>query len=146
VKEYSNIFVALDGTEAQRAVLSRAASIAADNHAKLTMGHVVDSLPADANGGNPAALAREVRERLEDDLAAELADIRANSDIADAELRVAAGPVIETLTQELIANCKPDLVVCGERGLSNVKYAFVGSVSTHLIRTMSCDVLVVKQR
>ncbi|MEE8722669.1 MAG: universal stress protein, partial [Eggerthellaceae bacterium] len=30
--------------------------------------------------------------------------------------------------------------------LSNVKYAFVGSVSTHLIRTMSCDVLVVKQR
>ncbi|MEG0505053.1 MAG: universal stress protein, partial [Raoultibacter sp.] len=39
----------------------------------------------------------------------------------------------------------PDLVICGERGLSNIKYAFVGSVSTHLIRSVRCDVLVVKQ-
>ena len=29
------------------------------------------------------------------------------------------------------------------RGLSNIKYAFVGSVSTHLVHNMACDVLVV---
>ena len=34
---------------------------------------------------------------------------------------------------------------CGERGLSNIKYVFVGSVSTYLIRNLRCDVLVVKQ-
>jgi nucleotide-binding universal stress UspA family protein len=28
--------------------------------------------------------------------------------------------------------------------LSNIKYAFVGSVSTHLIRSVKCDVLVVR--
>ena len=38
----------------------------------------------------------------------------------------------------------PDLVICGVRGLSNIKYAFVGSVSTHLIRNVKCDVLVVR--
>ena len=40
---------------------------------------------------------------------------------------------------------EPNLVVCGERGLSNIKYVFVGSVSTFLIRNLRCDVLVVKQ-
>ncbi|WP_417751972.1 universal stress protein [Senegalimassilia anaerobia] len=37
------------------------------------------------------------------------------------------------------------MVICGERGLSNIKYVFVGSVSTYLIRNVRCDVLVVKQ-
>ena len=37
------------------------------------------------------------------------------------------------------------LELCGERGLSNIKYVFVGSVSTYLIRNLRCDVLVVKQ-
>ena len=41
-------------------------------------------------------------------------------------------------------NRDPDLVICGVRGLSNIKYAFVGSVSTHLIRNVKCDVLVVR--
>jgi nucleotide-binding universal stress UspA family protein len=36
------------------------------------------------------------------------------------------------------------LVICGVRGLSNIKYAFVGSVSTSLIRNVNCDVLVVR--
>jgi len=30
------------------------------------------------------------------------------------------------------------------RGLSSIKYAFVGSVSTYLIRHCECDVLVVR--
>ena len=51
----------------------------------------------------------------------------------------------ETLAEQLIEPFAPDLVVCGERGLSNIKYVFVGSVSTYLIRNLRCDVLVVKQ-
>ena len=51
----------------------------------------------------------------------------------------------DTLTEQLIEPFKPDLVICGERGLSNIKYVFVGSVSTYLIRNLRCDVLVVKQ-
>jgi len=45
---------------------------------------------------------------------------------------------------ELAEEFKPDLVICGVRGLSSVKYAFVGSVSTYLVRHMECDVLVVR--
>ena len=59
---------------------------------------------------------------------------------------MAAGRINETLAAQLIEPTHPDLVICGERGLSNIKYAFVGSVSTFLVRNMDCDVLVVKQR
>ena len=56
-----------------------------------------------------------------------------------------AGRITDTLSQQLIEPSDPDLVICGERGLSNIKYVFVGSVSTYLIRNIRCDVLVVKQ-
>ncbi len=45
----------------------------------------------------------------------------------------------------MIKPFEPELVICGERGLSNITYVFVGSVSTYLIRNLRCDVLVVKQ-
>lgn len=60
------------------------------------------------------------------------------------ELKVRAGRVSETLVETLIDPFNPDLVICGVRGLSTIKYAFVGSVSTHLIRNVRCDVLVVR--
>ena len=56
-----------------------------------------------------------------------------------------AGRITDTLAEQMIEPFGPDLVVCGERGLSNIKYAFVGSISTFLIRNVRCDVLVVKQ-
>ena len=45
---------------------------------------------------------------------------------------------------DLIKPFNPDLVICGVRGLSSIKYAFVGSISTHLVRHVECDVLVVR--
>ena len=58
---------------------------------------------------------------------------------------VKAGRITETLSEQIIEPYHPDLVICGERGLSNIKYVFVGSVSTYLIRNLRCDVLVVKE-
>ena len=89
-QEYARIFAALDGASTQEAVAQRAVTLAADNHAKLMFGHVIDSVPYEASGVDFEAL-------------------------------------------------------CAERGLSNIKYVFVGSVSTFLIRNLRCDVLVVKQ-
>ena len=118
--QYQRIFAALDGASTQEAVAQRAAALAADNGARLLFGHVIDSVPNEANG----------------------ADFDA---IPSVEVRVRAGRVAETLAEQLIEPFAPDLVVCGERGLSNIKYVFVGSVSTYLIRNLRCDVLVVKQ-
>ncbi len=43
---YTKVFVSLDGTEQQDFVLARAIKVAANNGAKLIIGHVIDSTRA----------------------------------------------------------------------------------------------------
>ena len=144
-QRYTRIFAALDGASTQEAVAQRAIALAADNHADLMFGHVIDSVPYEASGVDFEALCVEGKKRIEADLADLLAEALANENIPSVDLTVRAGSITDTLAKQLIEPADPDLVICGERGLSNIKYVFVGSVSTFLIRNMRCDVLVVKQ-
>lgn len=141
---YKRIFAALDGGSTQEAVLQRAISIAEDNNADLLLGHVIDSVPYEANGIDFAALCDDGRARIEEALGDMLNAAQANEKIKSVRLEVRAGRINDTLAERLIDPFDPDLVICGARGLSNIKYAFVGSVSTFLVRNMECDVLVVK--
>lgn len=140
---YQHIFAALDGTEAQSAVIERAVALARADGAALHFAHVVDSLPADANGADYQALAAGVREAMAESLSPVLDELEADPRIPSCEFKVGVGRVTDVL-EDLVGAWAPDLVVCGERGYSDIKYAFVGSVSKHLIRTCRCDVLVVK--
>ncbi len=144
-KEYNRIFAALDGSKTQKEVALRAIKLASDNNAELMFGHVVDSVPYEAAGTDFAALTTEMKMKLEASISDILEMARKNENIPSVEVNVKAGRITETLDEQLIAPFNPDLVICGERGLSNIKYAFVGSVSTYLIRNLRCDVLVVKQ-
>ena len=144
-KEYRRIFAALDGAKTQEAVAERAIELAAREHADLMFGHVVDSVPYEAAGTDFAALAADMKTKLEESLGSLLDEARENPDIPSVTVAVKAGRITETLSEQLIEPFEPDLVICGERGLSNIKYVFVGSVSTYLIRNLRCDVLVVKQ-
>ncbi|MDO4501806.1 MAG: universal stress protein [Coriobacteriia bacterium] len=145
-QQYKRIFAALDGGSTQRAVAERAISIAEKDGADILFGHVIDSVPYEANGVDFAALCEAGAQRIEMELADILEDARANTNVGSVDLKVAAGRINETIAEQLVEPYGPDLVICGERGLSNIRYAFVGSVSTYLIRNMDCDVLVLKQR
>ena len=142
--KYNKIFAALDGGATQEAVVRRAMSIAHDNNADVVLGHVIDSVPYEANGIDFAALIDDGHDRIEEELEKYLTRARNDECIPSVDLQVRAGRVAETLMESLIEPINPDLVICGVRGLSNIKYAFVGSVSTHLIRNAPCDVLVVR--
>ena len=141
---YNKIFAALDGGATQEAVARRALSIAHDNNAEVLFGHVIDSVPYEANGIDFAALSEDGRQRIEEALEPYFTRARGDECIPSMELKVRAGRVSETLIETLVDPFNPDLVICGVRGLSTIKYAFVGSVSTHLIRNVKCDVLVVR--
>ena len=141
---YNKIFAALDGASTQEAVVRRAFSIAHDNNAEVLFGHVIDSVPYEANGIDFAALTEDGLKRIEEELAPYFTRARADECIPSVDVQVRAGRVTETLLESLIDPYNPDLVICGVRGLSNIKYAFVGSVSTQLIRNAKCDVLVVR--
>lgn len=141
---YNKIFAALDGGYTQEAVVRRALSIAHDNNAEVIFGHIIDSVPYEANGIDFAALVEDGRLRIEEAMEPYFTRARNDECIPSIDVQVRAGRVAETLVEAMITPCNPDLVICGVRGLSNIKYAFVGSVSTHLIRSVKCDVLVIR--
>ena len=64
-QEYARIFAALDGASTQEAVAQRAVTLAADNHAKLMFGHVIDSVPYEASGVDFEALCAEGKKRID---------------------------------------------------------------------------------
>ena len=75
-----------------------------------------------------------------DRIGASTLECRGIDNVADNQL----GAVVrETLKDEMLDVVKPDLVLCGARGLSSIKYALLGSISTFLLRNTDCDILVV---
>lgn len=141
---YSKVFVALDGTEQQDFVLARAIKVAANNGAKLFIGHVIDSTALESAGAYPVDLVNGLEEAFRNSIAEQVEEAQANPDIAGVEIIVRAGRIRETLKDEMLDVIKPDLVMCGARGLSSIKYALLGSISTFLLRSTECDILVVK--
>ncbi len=142
--KYNRIFAALDGGSTQEAVIRRAFSLAHDNNAEVLFGHVIDSVPYEANGIDFVALSEDGRMRIEEEMGEWLVRARNDECIPSVDVQVKAGRIAETLIDAIIKPFDPDLVICGVRGFSNIKYAFVGSVSTSLIRNCTCDVLVVR--
>lgn len=144
---YSNVAVFLDGTEAQDAVMDKAIEVAATNGAKLTICHVIDSTALEsAQPQYLGGLVDGITSAFEESISAKLAEAKANEHIDGVNVDIKFGRIRETIMDDIIFPLRPDLVVCGARGLSSFKYALLGSVSTFLVRQCPCDLLVVKQR
>lgn len=141
---YKTIFVALDGTEQQDFVFTRAIEIAARNQAKLVVGHVIDSTALEAAGAYPSDLLDGIEQAFMESIAVKVDEAKGTSGIADVHVMVRAGRIRETLKDEMLDVVNPDLVICGARGLSGIKYALLGSISSFLLRNTECDILVVK--
>ena len=141
---YKRIFAAIDGSATQDAVIERALQMASNHGAEILFGHVVDSLPSDMNSTNAKLLAEEEEKLMRERLAPVFDRIEDDPNIPGYEFRLHVGRVADVLMEDLITPYDPDLVICGERGYSNFKYAFVGSVSKRIVHDAKCDVLVVK--
>ena len=141
---YSKVFVALDGTDQQDFVLARAIKVAANNGAKLIIGHVIDSTALESAGAYPVDLVNGLEEAFRNSIATQVEEAKENADIPEVQIIIRAGRSRETLKDEMLDVVQPDLVMCGARGLSSIKYALLGSISTFLLRSTECDILVVK--
>lgn len=143
---YQNIAVFLDGTEAQDDVMDKAIELAAVNHAALTICHVIDSTALESASSYPSDLVDGLAEAFDRSIVKKLDVAKANPDIKSVSVQVECGRLRETIMDVIIEPLNPDFVICGARGLSTLKYALLGSVSTFLVRNCPCDVLVVKNK
>ena len=114
------------------------------DNAELYVGHVIDSTALEAAGTYPVDLIPALEKEFRDSIAGQVAKAEAEPQIKKVEVVVRAGRIRETLKDDMLDVIKPDLVVCGARGLSSIKYAILGSISTFLTRNTECDTLIVK--
>ena len=142
--DYDRVFVSLDGTDRQDKVLERAILVAANNNADLYIGHVIDSTALETAGTYPVDLIPELERGFRASIADGVARAEAEPGVGSVKVLVRCGRIRETLKDEMIDQVKPDVIVCGARGLSPIKYALLGSISTFLLRSAPCDILVVK--
>ena len=141
---YDRIFVSLDGSDEQDKVLDRAIVMAANDNAELYIGHVIDSTALEAAGTVPVDIVPSLEKEFRDSIAERVRVAEGMPGIKKVEVIVRAGRIRETLKDEMLDVIKPDLVICGARGLSSIKYAILGSISTFLTRNTDCDTLVIK--
>lgn len=78
---YGKVFVALDGTDQQDFVLARAIKVAANNGAKLYIGHVIDSTALESAGAYPVDLINGLESAFRDSIAVAVEEAKANPDI-----------------------------------------------------------------
>ena len=141
---YDKIFVSLDGSDQQDKVLDRAIVMAANDNAELYIGHVIDSTALEAAGTFPVDIVPSLEKAFRKSIDAKVKAAEANPDIKKVEVLVRAGRIRETIKDEMLDVIEPDLVICGARGLSSIKYAILGSISTFLTRNTECDTLIIK--
>lgn len=141
---YSRVLALVDTTSLRFKVAERAVGVASGNRASLRVGHVADASPYVNAGLDLASVSESLQKGFERDFEDLLRDALEEGLIPEIDVNVVTGYMPHTLHQQLIYPFQPDLIVCGTRELSDLGYLVAGSVSTHLIRTVKCDVLVVK--
>ena len=137
--DYKHILFCVDLSEHSMITAHRAINLAAKFSSKLTMMHVVESLPAYASGYLGIA---DVERELVDTAKEEMKKMAAKLNIAaDRQLLLVGNPAIEVFnTAEEIG---ADLIVVGsheKHGLGRL----LGSNASGILHKAHCDVLTVK--
>lgn len=136
---YRNVVVAYDGSDGARAALARAAEIADRDGSSLTLVEAVSGkVPSPAPGGPPLAKP-EKRAMARDDLNRAIGTL--SRELLAAGWVIGGPPAsgIVTVAEDIGA----DLIVTGSRGRGALTSAVLGSVSTKILHSAPCDVLVV---
>ncbi|RQR52980.1 universal stress protein [Burkholderia sp. Bp9140] len=144
---YSNILVALDGSDTSSRALDAALNLAAETGARLTPVYVVDVLvPAyDAYGYDPSILIDAFREeglRVTEDAARRMKarDVAGTPQISNV---APAGEDVAQRIAGLAGELDADLIVLGTHGRRGFRRLVLGSVAERVLRHARCPVLMI---
>jgi nucleotide-binding universal stress UspA family protein len=139
---FTNILVAVDGSQVSLRAAEEAAHIAKQDGAKLVALHVVPTPPFSLEGGladNYNNARREAKSWM-----GEVQETAARQGIAiKTEILVGAHSIVEAILGYAETN-SVDLIVSGTRGKTPSRRILVGSVASGLVDYANCAVLVIR--
>lgn len=141
MSHYKHILVAIDLSEEAHHVIEKAKLLAASNHAKLTLVHVIKPLSLAYGAGIPVDLTnlqntiiQQAKERI-----AQLADTLR---LEEGERHIVCGHP-EKEVHRIAEESNVDLIVVGSHGRHGLAL-ILGSTSTHILHGSLCDVLAIR--
>ncbi len=144
MSEYRHILAAVDCSPAGTAAVRRAEWLATASGARLSLLHVIGHFPEDfpndwipPEDADPSTWLQARAREVLDFLCAETSAVE-----AERHVRLSRGSAAREIT-EFAADNAVDLIVVGSHGKRGLA-ALLGSVSEHVLRQATCDVLVVR--
>ncbi|MBA2173331.1 universal stress protein [Halobacillus locisalis] len=141
--EYKDIVVAVDGSETAEVAFNKAIDIANRNEAKLILSHVVDTRAFATVEAYDRSLAIRA-EKYATDLLNDYQTKATEAGIKNVVIDIEYGSPKVKIAKDVAPKHQADLIICGATGLSTMERFFIGSVSEHITRYATCDVLVVR--
>lgn len=140
---YKRILSAVDGSDAAELAFKKAAGIAERNNAVLTIIYVVDVRSFTALKVHEPEIEEQAFE-FGRDLLDQYKKQAEAAGIKTVNVIVASGSPKKVITHEAAKQVEADLIVCGAVGMNAIEHYLIGSVSQHIVRSSSCDVLIVR--
>jgi nucleotide-binding universal stress UspA family protein len=143
--EYNYILVAIDGSEESECALEKSIEIAKRNNAKLLLAHVIDTrsfLLIDSYDPDIADRAN----KLAVDMLEKYQTQALDAGVSHVQFEIDYGSPKVKIPKEMSKKHKIDLIICGATGMNTVERFVIGSVSEHITRHASCDVLIVRSQ
>ena len=140
--EYSHLMVTTDFSDESARAAARAARIAADSGARLSVVHIVDYIPPPyAAAEIPAEYSspETLMEAARDHLASWVAEQGISCDNQWAEPGSPKSEIGRVAKEHGV-----DLIVIGTHGLSGLKHLLLGSIAERVVQKAPCPVLTVK--
>lgn len=139
---YRHILCAVDLSEENVAVASRAAELAKYYQAKLSLLHVVEYIPIDLANELVLPQQQEIEQQLVVQAQSNLDSLAKQIDIEPANKAVVQGSTKSEIVEYAQVN-QVDLIVLGRHGRHGIS-RLLGSVANAVLHHAPCDVLAVK--
>jgi nucleotide-binding universal stress UspA family protein len=141
--KYSNILVAIDGSKEADRAFKKGIEIAKRNDANLLLIHVIDTRSFALIEAYDTVIG-ERAEKLAKDMLENYLKQAEEAGITKVQYEIAYGSPKIKIPRDLAKKHHADLILCGATGLNVVERFFIGSVSEHITRYATCDVLIVR--
>ena len=140
--KHTNILVAVDGSESAEVAFSRAVELCIQDQASLIIAHVIDT-----RNFSTFELYDIATERAEDfgkRLLKEYEEKAMMAGVTNVSTVIEYGSPKVKIAKTIAPQNKIDLIVCGATGMNRVERLLMGSVSEHITRNATCDVMIVR--
>ncbi|MEI5905469.1 universal stress protein [Bacillus spongiae] len=142
---YENILVAVDGSQEAEWAFKKSIEIAKRNDASLTLIHVIDTRSFATVEAYDQTVGQRA-ERFAQELLGEYENEANEAGVRKVHTLIDYGSPKVIISRDATKKVEADLIVCGATGLNAVERFFIGSVSEHITRSATCDVLVVRTK